>query len=354
MDAQTTNRIHAAPEIFRRLEEDPEGAIRGMVHVLGDLAMDRAFHRIRGGPVTRQEPVPSATPPALLAASTNTDHDSVVVQDRITTLEAENKDLHTRVETLIAQNHAFEDTIARMRREAEVRRSGRSEPRETKQEQEKTAALDTAIEYEDGVGHPQSDTATIDTPEICTLLGIKSSCFYAIRHRHKDFPKSIGKRHKVHIFRRGEVDDWITTHRTPHLDSDRIEKDGLIDAIAIAKRLSCKVSSIWFWRKNKNFPREATRMGQRCYWRKEDVDTWAAAHQQGPGAGQRRAKTAKITVGDITECSNCADCHTVGRIAICRSDGSPRRNQSVQPSETCDWHKKPGNYRPVRAEDEGD
>lgn len=154
-----------------------------------------------------------------------------------------------------------------------------------------------------------------------------------------------------------QVNEVPTTPKPDHADfpaeaQGRREDDDLIDLLQVTQIAKCSEPTLYAWMKGKGFPRPSCRKGKKCYWSRRDVAQWLVNRdaQPKPRRGQRRAapqKAPKI-------CQTCGDMRALGRRTMCRcpSEQNPNRNHSVEPTGTCDWHREPGTYVPVRTDEE--
>lgn len=126
--------------------------------------------------------------------------------------------------------------------------------------------------------------------------------------------------------------------------------DDLIDILMVTQLAKCSEPTLYAWMKGKGFPRPIERRGKKCFWSRTAVAQWLVSRggPQRPRAGKPAAAKPAPT------CANCGDGKAVGKRTICRSlsDHNPNRNHSVDPTCTCDWHRKPGVYVPARTEED--
>lgn len=379
MDATViVNRIHPAVEVFRKLEEDPEGAIRDTVHVLGDLLLDHAFERIRG-PATRQEslppmnvgaaapvlPAPPAVDPAALQAKISAlEIDKLDARADAVNAENEAAVLRGRINQLEAANRGLADTVARLSRELDTLRAMRpqrdGEPRETKADRVKAAAMDAAIDYEDTPPPQTPALATaaagtipgglIDAAGIAKLLGCSKS-MVRLYAKKPDFPRvaKILGQHRVVYWSRAEIEAWIAARRerqkVPAPEPD------LLDAREVCRAIGCTLATFYNRVSRHVFPSHTQTRDTRHLWRRADVEAWQRAQPPASDARESAPQEAK-------SCATCAALVTVGRRSICRSPSlsAPHRNQSRQPADSCDCHQTKGQppYRSSRPEDQGE
>jgi predicted DNA-binding transcriptional regulator AlpA len=205
MDAiVVTNRIRPAADIFRKLEDDPEAAIRDTVHVLGDLLLDHAFDRIRGGPrpTTDQESLP---PPAAPAPA----------PPELAVCNPDAEALRARIAELEAVTRGLQDTIAGMRRPSD-RVVAPSEKRPRGRELDRGQAMEKALDHEDSL--PAEDLMNV------TQIALKLGCSTEMVRLHAkkpDFPKlaaRLGPRRVFH-WRRVEIETWMSARERRHRPS---------------------------------------------------------------------------------------------------------------------------------------
>lgn len=126
--------------------------------------------------------------------------------------------------------------------------------------------------------------------------------------------------------------------------------DDLIDILMVTQLAKCAEPTLYAWMKGKGFPRPIERRGKKCFWSRTAVAQWLVSR-----GGTKRPRASKPAAAKLAPtCSNCGDGHALGKWTICRSlsDANPNRNHSVDPTCTCDWHREPGAYVPVRPEEE--
>jgi len=337
MDAiVVTSRIRPAAQIFQQLEQDPEGVIRDIVHVFGDLLVDHTVDRIRGGAAARPESVPPAA-----AAPTREEAEPVGLPPGPTEMET----LRGRIASLEAANHGLQDTIARMSREREMLQAGAAkvnrEPRET-------ARARAATPPEKPPGENGADL--IDAAGIARLIGHSKSRVGQLVREHADFPKRAAKRGLRFLWRRSEVDAWLAQHPAKWPAAappvSRIEpaaSSEFLTSRQVAASLGTTLGAFYMMIHDGKFPKHSRAEGPKHFWTRADVGAWIAQRPRkpkppaDPGAteGQGRASSGKT-------CATCADLRTVGRRSICRceSEDNPHRNTSRRPTDTCDWHRR--------------
>ncbi len=268
----------------------------------------------------------------------------------------------------------------------EAAKAGRAKPgpQETARDAEKAAAMDRAIEYEDSVPEAAQSAKRDERPDdllvsgdVRALLGLKStSALSVIKRRDPAFPKPVGRRGNAETYRRSEIDAWLA-ERPPVARGKKPRRlrrsDGnshdpqnggqapapdWIDIAEVAAMLSepgKKVhrSLIDYHRRRNGFPEPAATVRCKHYWHKAEVEAWIknwrARRRASVGADRRKPPRADVKT---KTCGTCADCKTVGRFSVCASDSGPHRNTTRQPTDRCEFHRTPGNYRPVRPDDE--
>lgn len=126
--------------------------------------------------------------------------------------------------------------------------------------------------------------------------------------------------------------------------------DDLIDMLMVTQLAQCAEPTLYAWMKGKGFPRPVERRGKKCFWSRTAVAQWLVSR-----GGQRKPRAGKSAAAKPTPtCATCGDFIVFGKRPMCRcpSKDNPNRNKSVAPSHTCDWHREPGVYRPVRQDEE--
>lgn len=353
MDAQATTWIHAAMTIFKRLDEDPEGAIRDTLHLLSDPALDHAFGRIRGGPSTEQKCLPPVESPALAGSQSDaltippaapastiigvghlledsgpapTDAAGMPnvadLQDRITELETAKLDavaartnaenecavLRRRVEQLESANYGMTETIAQLHQQARPPRLAVKKKADAKADREKAEEMDKAIEYEDAppasrLPPPASSDDLLDTFAVAHLVGVKATSLCTVVKRHKDFPRPIGKRGKGQKFRRAEIEAWIAGRQQAPAPGDAKTDSGLIDSKEICKLMGgVSRTTVYYYRKHSGFPGVVKRIGLSNYFRRAEVEAWIRQR-----AEARQPKSAIRNHEDLRQLCGCPE-----------------------------------------------
>ncbi len=194
----------------------------------------------------------------------------------------------------------------------------------------------------------------ISTLDVADMLQVSVSGVYSRKTRDKTFPRPAQKRRKTELYRRSEIDAWMQQHGRAGQPS--VPAPDMIDTSGVCALLSepgHEVSKelVSYHRRHNGFPSPAATIRLRHYWHKADVEAWIKqwrARRRNPAGSGRN-----ITEADAQKwCSTCADCKTVGRFSVCMSDAGPHRNTVRHATDGCDFHRTPGNYRPVRPEDE--
>jgi predicted DNA-binding transcriptional regulator AlpA len=383
MDAPvTTTRLPAASEIFRRLEEDPEAAIREMVHLMGDLYMDRTFNRIRSGDSTHYKALPPVEAPAVPAPVV----DVVALQTRIAKLagvrdamqrraeaaEADWQACEKRIQDLEAANRNLQDMIAQISGGIGARAAAKPngeifKPREMKRGRDADAPVNAAIGYEDRPATApsaivSSDPARPAGPDLITsagvraLLGLRSTgSISCIKRRDASFPKPAGKKGRAEVYLRSEIDAWLR-QRTP--PAKNAPGPDMIHIGEVCELLSdpghpVKKEMVSYHLRNNKFPPPAAIVRRKYFWDRSEVEAWVndwRGRRRNP-AGVGRKKSPPLEAA--TTCATCADLHTLGKRSICGSESSPHKHTSRAAAQTCDYHRKPAPpYRPARPDNE--
>jgi len=272
-----TNRLHAASEIFRRLEEDPQGAIRDTVHVLTDLALDHAFERIRGpstegttlppGPEVRALPEAVAMPVAPLV-------DVAALKARIAELESVTRGLQDTIATMSRSRQARQQP----RQAAKTRRGKRRGTRD----QRRGAALHAAIEHEDASGGDNLTAA-----DIATLLGVSKRCLTNWQTRGQ-MPQPTGRRGRANTWNRPTIDAWIAERK--QAEASRGE---LIDSVEAARLVGVTGPTMSYYGKHCGFPKPAEGHGtSKHFFRREEVMRWIDERAQAKAAAKKPPRRA--------------------------------------------------------------
>lgn len=220
------------------------------------------------------------------------------------------------------------------------------EGKEKTRDAKKTAAMDAEIEHEDALPQETKPAAgpgdLIGIAEVCRIAGIAPRSVGYFRRVGK-FPGPAGHRGLANLWRRGDIEAWLAARTGPAVEAG-VE---LLDTRAVAAMIGCTQATLYARICEGSFPKHTQARGKKHLWQRPAVEAWLAARRTGKTAA---ASVAATPAGKT--CGTCADCKTLRRMSMCRSDSSEHRNQAVQPTGTCESHRKPSAYRPVRVDDE--
>jgi predicted DNA-binding transcriptional regulator AlpA len=184
----------------------------------------------------------------------------------------------------------------------------------------------------------------IDVAEVCRVAQIAVRSVGYFRKLGK-FPAPVSKRGPANLWRREDIAAWVVARTGPPVEAG-VE---LLDMRAVAALLGCAQMTLYNRISRKLFPPHTKTRGNKHFWTKTAVEEWLAGHRS-------RSKRATPPAADQAKtCATCADNTQLGKHCFCRSqvEENPNRNTMIEPTHGCEFHRKPGTYRPVRM-DEGD